>query len=92
MVNKALVQGNRKGLMEHKHKLVRQHQPGSSSKPHVATPLAGSVFCPAQPQFQSRPQSAGQGFSILQHQVIQCPNNFQTPAAGIQNVQMTQAA
>jgi hypothetical protein len=37
------------------------------------------------------PQAAGQGFSTLQHQVIQCPNNLQTPAAGNQSVQRTQA-
>jgi hypothetical protein len=49
------------------------------------------VFHPAQPQFQPRPQSAGEGFSTPQCQVIQCPNNFQTPAAGSQNVQWTQA-
>jgi hypothetical protein len=41
------------------------------------------VFRPAQLQ------SAEQGFSIPQHQVIQCPNNFQTPAVGSQNVQRT---
>jgi hypothetical protein len=34
-------------VMERKRKLVRQHQPGSSSKPCVATPLAGPVFHPA---------------------------------------------
>jgi hypothetical protein len=38
MVNKALVLENRIGVMEHKCKLVRQHQPGSSSRPRVATP------------------------------------------------------
>jgi hypothetical protein len=37
MVNKALVQENRRGVMERKHKLVRQHQLGSSSRPRVAT-------------------------------------------------------
>jgi hypothetical protein len=40
MVNKALVLENRRGVMERKHKLVRQHQPGSSSRPHVGTPSA----------------------------------------------------
>jgi hypothetical protein len=63
MMNKALVLKNRRGVMEHKRKLVRQHQLGSSSRPCVATPSAGPVFHPAQPQFQSRPQSAGQGLS-----------------------------
>jgi hypothetical protein len=33
MVNKALVLENRRGVMEHKHKLVCQHQSSSSSKP-----------------------------------------------------------
>jgi hypothetical protein len=33
MLNKALVLENHKGVMEHKHKLVHQHQPSSSSKP-----------------------------------------------------------
>jgi hypothetical protein len=49
------------------------------------------VFHPAQPQFQPRPQAAGQEFSTPCHQVIQCPNNLQTPAAGNQSVQTTQA-
>jgi hypothetical protein len=59
MVNKALVLENRRGVMERKRKLVCQHQLGSSFGPHVGPPLAGPVFHPAQPQFQSRPQSAG---------------------------------
>jgi hypothetical protein len=33
MVNKALVLENHRGVMEHKHKLVHQHPPSSSSKP-----------------------------------------------------------
>jgi hypothetical protein len=48
MVNKALVLKNRRGVMERKRKLVHQHQPGSSSRPHVATSSAGPVFCPTQ--------------------------------------------
>jgi hypothetical protein len=91
MVNKALVLENRRGVMECKRKLVRQHQPSNSSRPCVATTSVGPVFYPAQPQFQPRPQAAGQGFSTLQRQVIQCPNNIQTPAAGNQSVQRTQA-
>jgi hypothetical protein len=91
MVNKALVLENRRGVMERKHKLVHQHQPSSNSRPHVATSSARPVFHPAQPQFQPRPQAAGQGFSTLQHQVIQRPNNLQTPAAENQSVQRTQA-
>jgi hypothetical protein len=49
MVNNALVLENRRGVMERKRKLVRQHQPSSSSKPRVATSSAGPVFHPAQP-------------------------------------------
>jgi hypothetical protein len=76
MVNKALVLENHRRVMERKHKLVRQHQPGSSYIPRVATSLAGPVFHPTQPQFQSRPQAARQGFSTPQRQVIQRPNNL----------------
>jgi hypothetical protein len=43
MVNKALVLENRRGVMECKGKLVRQHPPGSSFQSHVATPSAGPV-------------------------------------------------
>jgi hypothetical protein len=46
MVNKALVLENYRGVMECKHKLMRQHQPGSSSRPRAATCKAGPVFCP----------------------------------------------
>jgi hypothetical protein len=49
MVKKALVLENHRGVMERKQKLVRQHQPSSSSKPRVAMSLAGPVFHPAQP-------------------------------------------
>jgi hypothetical protein len=70
MVNMALVLENHRGVMERKRKLVRQHQPGSRSRPHVATSSAGPMLHPAQPQFQLRPQTAGQGFSTPQHQVI----------------------
>jgi hypothetical protein len=55
MVNNALVLENRRCVMERKHKLVHQHQPGSSSRPRVAMSSAGPVFHPAQPQFQPRP-------------------------------------
>jgi hypothetical protein len=55
MVNKALVLENCRGMMERKRKLVCQHQPGSSSRPHVTTPLARPVFCPTQLLFQPRP-------------------------------------
>jgi hypothetical protein len=91
MVNKALVLENRRGVMERKHKLVRQYQPGSSSRSRVATSSAGLVFHPAQPQFQPKSHAAGQGFSTLQRQVIQRPNNLQTPIARNQSVQRTQA-
>jgi hypothetical protein len=50
-VNKALVLENHRGVMERKRKLVRQHQPGSSSRPCVTTPSAGPVFRLAQPLF-----------------------------------------
>jgi hypothetical protein len=63
MVNKALVLRNHRGVMEHKCKLERQHQPGSSSRPRVARPSAGPVFCPAQPLFQPKPRVVGQGYS-----------------------------
>jgi hypothetical protein len=79
-------------VIERKRKLMRQHQSGSSSMLHVAMSSAGPVFHPAQSQFQPRSQAAGQGFSIPQRQVIQRSNNFQTPAAGNQNVQRIQAA
>jgi hypothetical protein len=49
MVNKALVLENHRGVMEHKRKLVRQHQLSSSSKPRVATSSAVPVFHLAQP-------------------------------------------
>jgi hypothetical protein len=91
MVNKALVLENHRGVMERKRKLVHQHQPSSSSRPRVATSSAGLVFCPAQPLFQPRPKTTGQGFSTPQRQVIQCPNNLQTPAIGKHSVQRTQA-
>jgi hypothetical protein len=68
MVNKDLVLENHRGVMQCKRKLVHQHQSASSSRPSVATSLAGPVFHPAQPQFQPRPQVAGQGFSTPQRQ------------------------
>jgi hypothetical protein len=91
MVNKAPVLENHRGVMERKRKLVRQHQPGSSSRPRVTMPSVGPVFHPAQPLFQPRPQVAGQGYSTPQRQVMSRPSTFQTPTAGNQNVQRTQA-
>jgi hypothetical protein len=82
MVNKALVLENCRGVIERKHKLVHQHQSGSSSRPRVPTSSAGYVFCPTQPQFQPRLQTAGQGFSTPQHQVIQRPDTLHTPTVG----------
>jgi hypothetical protein len=76
MMNKALVLENRRGVMVRKHKLVRQHQSGSISRPHVATPSVGPVFHPTQAQHQQRSQSAEQGFSTRKCQVVQHPNNF----------------
>jgi hypothetical protein len=55
MVNKALALENHRDIMECKRKLVHQHQLGTSSKPHVATPIVGPVFHPAQPQSHPRP-------------------------------------
>jgi hypothetical protein len=49
MMNKALVLENHKGVIVCKRKLVRQHQPDSSSRPCFAMALAGLVFRPAQP-------------------------------------------
>jgi hypothetical protein len=92
MVNKSLVLQNRRGVMERKCKLVRQYQLGSSSRPCVATSSTGPVLHPAQPQYQPRSQLARQGFSTPQRQVIQRPNNFQTPTARSKNVQRTPAA
>jgi hypothetical protein len=92
MMNKVLVLKNHRGVMESKRKLVHQHQLGSGFRPRVRTSLAGPVFRPALLQLQPRPQSAGQGFSTLQCEVIQCSNNLQTPAAENQNVQRSQAA
>jgi hypothetical protein len=91
MVNKTFVLENHKGVMERKRKLVHQHQSDNSSRPRVATSSAGPVFHPAQPQFQPWLQGARQGFSTLQRQVIQRPNNFHTLAARNQSVQRTQA-
>jgi hypothetical protein len=82
MVNKASMLENRRGVIERKHKMVRQHQPRSSSKPRIATSSAGPVFHSAQPQIQPKPQAARQVFCTPQCQVIQRPNNFQTAAAG----------
>jgi hypothetical protein len=49
MVNKALMLKNHKGVIEHRRKLVHQHQPGNSSRPRVGPPSARPVFHPAQP-------------------------------------------
>jgi TPP-dependent indolepyruvate ferredoxin oxidoreductase alpha subunit len=47
MVNKALVLENHRGVIEHKHKLVHQHQSGSSSRPCVGMSFARPMFHPA---------------------------------------------
>jgi hypothetical protein len=86
MVKKALVLQNHRGMMERKHKLVHQHQPGSSSRTRVAMPSARPMFRPAQPLFQLKSPVAGQGYSTLQCQVMPRPNNFRTPIAGNQSV------
>jgi hypothetical protein len=59
MVNKALMLENCRVVMERKHKLVHHNQSGNSSRPRVATPTVGHVFCHAQLQFQPRPHTAG---------------------------------
>jgi hypothetical protein len=59
MVNEALVLENHRGVMEHKHKLVCQHQPGSSSRPRVTMLSTGPVFHPAQSLFQPKLQTVG---------------------------------
>jgi hypothetical protein len=92
MVNKALVLENHRGTMECKHRLGHQQQLGSSSRPRVAMPSAGPMFCPAQLLFQPRPQVSGQGYSTPQHQAMPRPSTSQTPIARNQNVQRTQAA
>jgi hypothetical protein len=79
MVNKALVLENRRGMMEHKRRLGHQQQLGSSSRPRVATPSSGTVFRPAQPLFQPRPQVAGPGYSTPQRQAMPRPSASQTP-------------
>jgi hypothetical protein len=76
MVNQALMLENCRGVIERKCKLIHQHQSGSSSTLRVPTSSDGPVFHPAQPQFQLKPQVAGQGFSTPQRQVIQHPNNL----------------
>jgi hypothetical protein len=86
MVNKALVLENRRGAMERKCKMGYQQQPGSSSRPRIATPSAGPMFRPAQPLFQPWPQLAGQGYSTPQRQPMPRPSTSQTPIAGNQNV------
>jgi hypothetical protein len=48
MVNKALVLENHRGVMQRKHKLVRQCQQRSTSRPRVATSTPGPVFRPTQ--------------------------------------------
>jgi hypothetical protein len=60
MVSKALVLENCIGVMEHKCKFVCQHQSSNRSRPFVVSLSAGPVFYPTQPQFQPRPQLAGQ--------------------------------
>jgi hypothetical protein len=92
MVSKTLVLENYKSVIERKRKLVCQYQLGSSSRPRVATSSARPVFRLAQPQIQPRPHAARQGFSTPQRQVIQRPNNLQTPATRNQSVQRTQPA
>jgi TPP-dependent indolepyruvate ferredoxin oxidoreductase alpha subunit len=46
MVNKALVLENQRGVIERKHKMVHQHQLGSSSRPRVAISSVRPMFRP----------------------------------------------
>jgi hypothetical protein len=57
---------NRRGVMERKRKLMRQHQSDNSSRPRVAIATAVPVFRPTQLQFELRPLSARQEFSTPQ--------------------------
>jgi hypothetical protein len=50
------------------------------------------VFRHTQSQFQQRSQEGGQGFVTPQCQVIQRPNNFQTPTTRNQSAQRLHAA
>jgi hypothetical protein len=79
MVNKTLVLENRRVVVEHKRKLVHQHQSGSTSRPRVATSSAGPVFRLVQPQFQLRPLLAGQGFSTSTTSSDSAPQQFIDP-------------
>jgi hypothetical protein len=45
-VNKALVLGNRRGILEHKHKQEHQSQPNTNSRPHIGCSFTGPIFCP----------------------------------------------
>jgi hypothetical protein len=81
MVNKALVLKNHRGVMECKRRLGHQQQPGSSSRPRVATPSTGPVFRPAQLLFQPRLYVAEQGYSTPQRQAMPRPSASQTPIA-----------
>jgi hypothetical protein len=51
IVKNALVLENRRGVMDRKRRLVRQHQPGSSFRPCVGPPSVGLVFCPTHRSF-----------------------------------------
>jgi hypothetical protein len=77
MVNKALVLKDHKAVMEHKHKLVRQHQLGSGSRPHAALSLATHVFHSTKSQMQQRPQSARQGFMSFKASIYKLIGNVE---------------
>jgi hypothetical protein len=89
MVNTALVLEKQRGVIECKRKLVHQHQSGSGST--LCCIMFIWTFIPSCSGVVSA-KAASKGFSTPQHQVIQCPNNFQTPTARNENVQKIQAA
>jgi hypothetical protein len=74
MVDKALVLGNRGGIMERKRKMQRTRAPGNNKKFCDGSSSQGLVLRPGQ---QQRMQVVAYGFQTSQQQ-IQRPN-FQSP-------------
>jgi hypothetical protein len=52
MVNKALVLGNIRGILKHKHIQGHQSQYGNNYKPHFGVLPPRPIFCPTQHNFQ----------------------------------------
>jgi hypothetical protein len=80
---------NRRGILERKCKQERQCQPNTNSRPRIGSSSAGPIFRPMQQNVQQMPQPSRQGFATPQHQIISCPNDYQTPNTRNQNVQRT---